>query len=82
MLTDSGSMLQAFQTASGVSASQLNVFIRTLVLAGAYCWAVWIIYGFMCEIRHQGVDDLMASLKKVTRVLLIIVFVTILVFVH
>ncbi len=82
MLTDSGSMLQAFQTASGVAANQLNLFVRTLVLGGTYCWAVWIIYGFMNEIRHHGVDDLMASLKKVTRVLLIIVLVTILVFVH
>ncbi|MCD6047010.1 MAG: hypothetical protein K0S08_657 [Gammaproteobacteria bacterium] len=81
MLTDSGSLLQAFQAASGVSASQLNLFIRTLVLGGAYCWAVWVVYGFINEVRHDGVDDLMASLKKVTRVLLIIVFITILVFI-
>ena len=80
MLTDSSNMLQAFQIASG--AGQLNLFIRTLVLGGIYCWAVWIIYGFMCEIRHQGVDDVMASLKKVSRVLLLIVFMTILVFIH
>jgi integrating conjugative element protein (TIGR03758 family) len=81
MLMDSGGMFQAFQAASGVSASQLSLFIRTLVLGGTYCWAVWVIYGFMNEIRHQGVDDVMASLKKVTRVLLIIVLVTILVFI-
>lgn len=81
MLTDNGSLLQAFQAASGVSASQLNLFIRTLVLSSTYCWAVWIVYGFINEIRHDGVDDLMASLKKVTRVLLIVVFITILVFI-
>ena len=81
MLTESGSLLQAFQTASGVSAAQLNVFIRTLVLGSTYGWAVWMIYGLMNEIRHEGVEDFIGSFKKISRVLLIIVLITILVFI-
>ena len=81
MITGSDSLLQAFQTASGISATHLSLFIRTVVLGVTYCWAVWVIYGFINEIRFYGVDDVMATLKKVTRVLFIIILVTILVFV-
>jgi len=81
MILEGSNLLQAFETAAGISASHLSIFIRTTILGSIYCWAVWVIYGFINEIRHQGVDDVMASLKKVTRVLLIIVLITILVFV-
>ena len=81
MLSDGDSLLQAFQMASGVSSAQLSLFIRTVVLSLSYCWAVWVIYGLINEIRHEGVDDLMASFKKVARILLLIVLITLLVFI-
>ena len=82
MLTANTSLLQAFQTASGVSADQLSLFIRTLILGGCYVWAVWVIYGIMEEHHHNGLGHILGELKKVSRVLLVVVLMTILVFVH
>jgi integrating conjugative element protein (TIGR03758 family) len=80
MITDSG-MLSAFQMAAGVSAVQLSLFIRTLVLAMIFLWAVWVLYGAIHAWQHNEMDELMEAFKRLARIALIVTLVMVLVFI-
>lgn len=74
-------MFDAFATAAGVSANDLSVFIRTLVLAMACLWAVWVLNGVIHAWQHHDMEEFMEAFKRLARVLLIVTVLTIVVFI-
>lgn len=80
MIMDS-SMISAFESAAGISASHLSLVIRTLVLVGVYLWAIWIIYSTIRAYQHNMMDDIFMEFKKFGRVLVIVTLATVLVFI-
>lgn len=69
-----------FQTASGVSADKMSLFIRSMLLAITLLWAGWCALGVIHSFRHSDIQDFDMS-WLVIRILLIVTAMTILVFV-
>jgi integrating conjugative element protein (TIGR03758 family) len=75
-----GDALSAFQTAAGVSADKLSLFVRSLLMTIAFIWAAYCMVGAIHRVKHHGVDE--ADLTMfIFRVLVIVVFITVLVFI-
>ncbi len=81
ILSDLSDAISAFQTSSGVAASDLSLVIRTFLLACAFAWGLWCVAGLIHQVRYHDVEfDLIIS--KVLKIAFILSLMVALVFVQ
>lgn len=73
--------LTAFQTAAGISADKLSLFVRSLCLVLAFLWAAWCIYGEIHHFQQHGSVEIEFSFNKVMRILFMVALFVALVFI-
>lgn len=74
------SALSAFQTAAGVSSSELSLTVRSILLVLVFFWAAACVYSQLHHLRHHAVDFYDAH-RQLLRTLFIVAIAVILVYV-
>ncbi len=73
-------VLQAFLDASGVSAADFNVMIRTFLLAGFFIWAAWCVLSLMHYYKKHPHENISSLLTDYVKVLFLVAVIIALVF--
>lgn len=73
--------LKAFSKTAAISASELSLLIRMVLLAGFLLWSAWCVLELLKYYKHQPLFSVASLLKDYTKVFFLIAVVSSLVFI-
>ncbi len=79
-MTATSSAIEALQVAAGVSASELSLTVRSILLTLVFVWAAACVYSKIHHFRHHDVD-LYDTQRQALRILFIVAIAVALVFI-
>lgn len=74
------SALTAFQAAAGIAPDKMSLYIRMALLALTFVWAAWCVLGKIHHFHHHD-GEIFDLFRQISRILVIVVFMTVLVFI-
>ncbi len=79
-MTATSSAIEALQVAAGVSASELSLTVRSILLVLVFIWAAACVYSKIHHFRHHDVDMFDAH-RQLLRIMFIVAIAVTLVFI-